>query len=352
MHNNFKRDDQMQVGLIGISGYGGTQLYQLLKHHPHIDNIHLYGHDLTKAKPVNQVIPGLIHESGTLVPYDANQIMAENDVVFFATSAGVTTKLAKPFLEHDFPVIDLSGDFRLKSGAMFTKWYHKQAPATAWLQQAHYGLADFSSAEQSNYIANPGCYATATLLGLAPVVMHQWIDPTSIIVDAKSGTSGAGKQLSEMTHFSNTNENLQIYKVNQHQHIPEIMQQLQCWNSDISAIQFTTTLVPLTRGLMSTIYVKVKTGISEQQVEQSFEQTFADKADIHYCHQKLPIVKQVVGTNYCDVGMVFNPVTKIITIVSVIDNLIKGAGGQAIQNLNQRFGFSLNQGLSLEPIWP
>ena len=209
----------MNVGLVGVTGYSGSVLYELLLRHPNVDKVNLYGHSQKVAQPLEEVLPQL-RRRDNILPYDSADIMKNNDMVFFATSAGVTTKLAQPFIENDFPVIDLAGDFRLKAD-VYEKWYKKPAPKSEYLTKAHYGLADFTSSKGSKYIANPGCYATATILALAPLVKYHLIDPSSIVVDAKSGTSGAGKKLSQSTHFSQTNENLQLYKVNQHQHIPE-----------------------------------------------------------------------------------------------------------------------------------
>lgn len=345
----------MNVALVGVTGYSGMVLYQLLQQHPEVAMVRLFGHPDSQPQPLMAAVPNFIGDQTLIEPLDAAVVMASCDLIFFATSAGVTTELATPFIEADFPVIDLSGDYRLEDPETFTKWYHKPAPATATatatLQQSHYGLAEFADAAGHNYIANPGCYATATLLGLAPLVQQHLIDPTSIIVDAKSGTSGAGKKLATSTHFSQTDENLQLYKVNQHQHIPEIMQQLKVWDASVPAIQFTTTLLPLVRGIMDTIYAK--TDATAEQLHAAFAETYADSPFVRVLPVgQLPTLKEVVGTNYCDLGISYNPVTHTVLVVSVIDNLVKGAAGQAVQNLNQYFGFSATAGLQLTAVMP
>ncbi|MDT3392311.1 MAG: N-acetyl-gamma-glutamyl-phosphate reductase [Bacillota bacterium] len=341
----------MNVALVGVTGYSGMVLYQLLQQHPEVTTVRLFGHPDSQPQPLMEAVPNFVADQTLIEPLDTATVMASCDVIFFATSAGVTTELAGPFIEADFPVIDLSGDYRLQDPQTFTKWYHKPAPATAALQNSHYGLVEFANAAGHNYIANPGCYATATLLGLAPLVQQQLIDPASIIVDAKSGTSGAGKKLAASTHFSQTDENLQLYKVNQHQHIPEIMQQLKIWNANVPAIQFTTTLLPIVRGIMDTIYAKSEA--TAEQLQAAFTATYADSPFVRVLPAgQLPTLKEVVGTNYCDLGISYNPVTHTVLVISVIDNLVKGAAGQAVQNFNQHFGYDATAGLQLATVLP
>lgn len=341
----------MNVGLVGVTGYSGSVLFELLLRHPQVDHINLYGHAQKEAQSLEEVLPQL-RRRDNILPYDPADIMKNNQMVFFATSAGVTTKLAQPFLDANFPVIDLAGDYRLKSREVYKHWYKKEAPESQYLQKAHYGLTDFYSSKGQAYVANPGCYATSTILGLAPLVKNHLIDPTSIVVDAKSGTSGAGKKLTEITHFSKTNENLQLYKVNQHQHIPEIVQQFQEWDENVPYIQFTTTLLPLTRGIMASCYAKAKDNVTENDVRDAFVKTYSDDTFVNATEGVFPTLKQVVGTNFCDIGYQLNPVTHQIVIISVIDNLLKGAAGQAIQNFNQMFDYAPEAGLDLSPVLP
>lgn len=342
----------MQVALVGITGYAGMVLYQLLRRHPEVAGINLYDHKLTENEKLSQMVSAFYTDDTQVQPYDPETIMADNQMVFFATSAGVTAQLSQPYIQAGFPVIDLSGDLRLEDASEYQRCYHKPAAPQPAMRQAHYGLADFESAAHQTYVANPGCYATATLLGLAPVVQNDLIDPESIVVDAKSGTSGAGKNPAQATHFTQANDNLQIYKPNQHQHIPEIMLELQRWNDDVAAIQFMTTLLPITRGIMSTIYAKVKPGVGDAQIDQAYDTTYGNKPFVHYTGEHLPDIKQVVGTNNCDIGVVYNPVTQTVVVDSVIDNLLKGAAGQAVQNFNQMFDYEETSGLNLQTFLP
>lgn len=342
----------MQVAVVGITGYAGMVLYQLLRRHPKVDGINLYDHKLTENEKLSEIVPAFYTDETKVQPYSPDSIMADNQLVFFATSAGVTSKLSEPYIKADFPVIDLSGDMRLNDEAEYERWYHKPSAPKQALNQGHYGLADFESAKGQKYVANPGCYATATLLGLAPLVQADLIDPDTIIVDAKSGTSGAGKKPAQSTHFTQANDNLQIYKPNQHQHIPEILLELQSWNDNVQAIQFMTTLIPITRGIMSTIYAKVKPGVDGRQIDQAYHKTYFDKQFVNYTGEHLPDIKQVIGTNDCNIGVVYNPVTHTVMADSVIDNLLKGAAGQAVQNFNQMFDYQETSGLELQTFLP
>lgn len=327
----------MNIGILGVTGYGGSVLYQLMQQHPHVDTIYLYGNPDKPAQKLSEVVDQFYLEDTMITPFDVTTVCQQVDCLFSATSAGVAKELLEPLFKEGFPIIDLSGDFRLTSEASYQKWYNKPHAHLDGSIPVTYGLTEYTT-EYTTYIANPGCYATATLLGLAPLAQEKKLDPNFIVVDAKSGVSGAGKSLSTSSHFSFIDENLWPYKLNQHQHIPEIMNQLKKWDEHIPAIQFTTTLVPLHRGLMATMYVKLNQEMTQAQLDHLFEQTYQTTPFVHYLN-RIPSLKEVVGTNHCVIGAVLNETTQIVTIVSVIDNLLKGAAGQAIQNFNQLFGF-------------
>ncbi|HEY4400151.1 MAG TPA: N-acetyl-gamma-glutamyl-phosphate reductase [Lactobacillaceae bacterium] len=341
----------MKVAVVGVTGYGGKILWQLLQQHPNVTAVTVYTRQADLTALQNQLAWSAI-KPFTVANFDVDELMANNNMAFFATSAGVTKDLALTFMQARFPVIDLSGDLRLQDGAQYQQWYQTDtaAPAEA-LAQTSYGLAEFNQATGA-YIANPGCYATATLLGLAPLVQGDLVDLDSIIVDAKSGVSGAGKKLSDSTHYANVDENFSLYKVNAHQHIPEIMQQLQVWQPQMPPFQFTTGLLPLNRGLMATIYAKVAPADVfefEEKLALTLEKLYADQPFVKVTGQQLPDLKAVVGSNLTAIGWQFNPQTRTVMVVSVIDNLVKGAAGQAIQNFNQLFGFAQTAGLGQLP---
>ncbi|ARE28857.1 N-acetyl-gamma-glutamyl-phosphate reductase [Lactococcus cremoris] len=336
-----------KIAIVGITGYSGLELLRIFYGHPEVEVAKVcatshYGEKLSELFPQLENLTDL-----TVSEFNDEKIMAECDAVFFATSSGVSQNLALAFIDADFPVIDLSGDFRLNKAETYEKWYKNTNVKNEYLLKSEYHLADIGKAS-GNYIANPGCYATATLLALYPSVKNEMIDLNSIIVDAKSGLSGAGKTLSESSHFVNVADNMSMYKVNAHQHIPEIAQQLKIWNPNFQALQFSTSLIPVSRGIFVSTYAKVISNFDIDQIRRAYVQAFLDKPFVRIRRQ-MPQLSDVIGTNFCDIGLAYNPVTNVLSIVSVIDNLMKGAAGQAVQNFNQLFGYDESLGLNFLP---
>lgn len=338
----------MKAAIVGITGYTGVELMRLIEQHPYLEigTLHRSGN---KDSDLTEEFPHFLPLNAKIQAFDAKNIMAHNDLVFFATPSGVSKDLVEPFIENSFPVIDLSGDLRLKNGESYRKWYNKEPANPDILMQANYSLPEFQT-NKSMLIANPGCYATATNLLLAPLVKAQIIQTDSIIVDAKSGLSGAGKGLSQSSHFVNVYNNMSMYKVNQHQHIPEIIQFLQQFDNQLKSIQFTTSLIPVSRGIFVSAYVKLKEKVVLEHIKTAYNSCYADKYFVRINHhQKLPDLHQVIGSNFCDIGYIYNECTGILTLVAVIDNLIKGASGQAIQNFNIWAGLDEACGLKQLP---
>jgi len=345
----------MNIAIIGATGYGGVEVLRFLQHHPYVTNCSVYSSS-QDGMLLSDSFPHIGEKDEWLLQkIDIEQIASTCDVVFFATPPGVSSELAPLLIERGVKVIDLSGDFRLKDRTVYEKWYKRQAAQTEYLQQAIYGLTEWNreSIKCAKLLSNPGCYPTATLLGLAPLVRNRLVEEDSIIVDAKSGVSGAGRQASLNTHFSEVNENLKIYKVNAHQHIPEIEQMLTDWNERIRPITFSTHLVPMTRGIMATIYAKAKNDMSVNHLIDLYETSYASSPFVRIRKAgQFPATKEVYGSNYCDIGVTYDERTGRITVVSVIDNLVKGAAGQAIQNLNVMMGWDEMSGLLVAPIYP
>lgn len=345
----------MKVAIIGATGYGGAELVRFLRRHPHVSihSIHassLHGEPLANSYPHMQ---DLVVEQ--LEEVDVDKISREVDLVFTATPSGVARELAPQFIERDVKVIDLSGDFRIKNQDEYRKWYGLEPSEQALLDEAVYGLTEWIDEDLSNkkLIANPGCFPTGVLLGLLPLVKENLVDEKSIIVDAKTGVSGAGKGLSAATHYSETNDNFKIYKVNQHQHTPEIEQGLQMFNENVKAITFSTHLAPMTRGIMATIYANTKETMTQEKVTQLFKETYKDKFFVRVREAgQFPATKEVYGSNFCDIGVAYDERTERITVVTVIDNLVKGASGQAVQNMNKWFGFDETTGIDFMPVYP
>lgn len=343
----------MKVSIVGATGYSGGELLRYLRQHPFVDVVSIHSHSMNK-KSVAEVSPHL-HQliSLPLEEIHSEKIMKNSDLVFLATPSGISKKLAIPFVEAGFPVIDLSGDFRLKEPSIYETWYGGESAPYSMIQAFDYGLAEARKNPKAKWIANPGCYATAAELSLAPLVKEECIFLDSIIIDAKSGLSGAGKGFSQLTHFTEAHDNMTLYKMNKHQHIPEIIQQLNVWAPTLTAIQFSTSLIPVSRGIFVTTYAKLQEPSSDEKLFQLYKKHYQDDPFIRVqetgCY---PSMKQVIGSNYCDIGIAYNSKTNLVTIVTTIDNLGKGAAGQAIQNLNIFAGFDQRSGLDQLPMFP
>lgn len=265
----------MKVSIIGTTGYGGGELFRLLHHHPvfSIQSVHTTRDEI----PLYEEFPHLNGITSLKLEHiDTEEIAKHSDIVFIAAPSGVSSRLVPAFLGTGIQIIDLSGDLRLTDGEMYRKWYKHEPVESSLLEKAVYGLSEWNKEKiiDAKLIANPGCYPTATLLGLAPVVNEGLIDPDMIIIDAKSGVSGAGRSVSKSLLFSEINENFRIYKVNEHQHIPEIQQQLNHWNARVSSITFNTHLLPITRGIMATIYVKLTENMSTDSLIELYNEQY------------------------------------------------------------------------------
>lgn len=345
----------MNIGIIGATGYGGAELIRLLQNHPAVENLSIYSSSYS-GKHIQEMFPHLQRFTAeTLKDIDPELMGKQLDIVFVATPSGVSGKLSPQLLEHGLKVIDLSGDFRIKDSNAYESWYRKEPAPAEWTENAVYGLTEWTreKVKTARLIANPGCFPTAALLGLTPLLQEGMIEENSIIVDAKTGTSGAGKTPTDISHFSHTSENFRIYKVNQHQHVPEIEQELLKLNHNIQPITFSTHLVPMTRGIMATIYSKSKRSTSSEQLHHLMEEAYTDAPFVSVRKQGCyPATKEVFGSNQCDIGITYDERTGRITIVSVIDNLVKGAAGQAVQNFNVMIGLDETTGLNFLPVYP
>lgn len=340
----------MHISIVGITGYTGLELLRLALNHPHVtvSSIHATKEVGVQISDIFPHLKGICDKE--IQVFDSEFIMTHSDLVFFATPSGVAKDLSKNFVKNNFPVIDLSGDHRL-SPDVYLKWY-KKSPCTVDIQKRFtYGLSEVMNISHRNrFIANPGCYATATELALYPLISNHLIRVDSIIVDAKSGLTGAGKKLNQSSHYVNVNNNYVTYKLNKHQHIPEIVQTLQFFNKSLQNIQFSTSLIPVNRGIVATIYTRLENGVKINQIESTYKDVYKNKPFIRI-KDGLPQLNEVIGTNYTDIGFVYNETTGVLTISSVIDNLIKGAAGQAIQNMNLMFNYDETDGLILAPLY-
>ncbi|SMQ65791.1 N-acetyl-gamma-glutamyl-phosphate reductase [Bacillus sp. OV166] len=345
----------MKAAIIGGTGYGSIELIRLIQKHPHLKIGSVVSNSQAGAR-FSDIYPHLSDiVDQPLESFDADALGENNDIVFLATPSSVSSNLVPSLLNSGVKCIDLSGDFRLRSTEEYESWYKHKPADEKYLQLASYGLSEIYAEEikTANLIANPGCYPTATTLGLIPILKTNLADETSIIIDAKSGVSGAGRGLSLTAHYSEINENLKAYKLGAHQHIPEIEQVLSDESGSPITVTFTTHLVPMTRGIMCTMYVNLTEEISSKKIIDLYKQFYQDSHFIRVRPEgNIPSTKEVAGSNFCDIGLHVDERTNRLTIISVIDNLVKGAAGQAIQNVNLMNGWDERTGLTDIPMYP
>jgi N-acetyl-gamma-glutamyl-phosphate reductase len=324
----------IRVAIAGATGFAGQELIRLLARHPHVTITAATG---SQATSTPRRLPSLSKIwDGTVVPLNAAAFAA--DAVFLALPEAASAELAPALLESGLRVIDLSGAFRLRDDAKRTKFY----PATGSLPDGvAYGLTEFEldAIKTARLLSNPGCYPTASLLGLLPLQRAGLLKRGDIVIDAKSGISGAGKAATDRTHFSENHGSVAAYNPFGHRHTPEMEQALG------QSVTFVPHLVPLDRGILSSMYAHLVPGTSAAAVTQAFERAYADAPFVRLTGDALPEIKHVAHTNFCDIGWKVDEATGRVFVVSVIDNLVKGAAGQAIQNFNVMFGFDQKAGL-------
>lgn len=337
----------IKVGIVGGSGYTGVILVGMVLRHPEAKLVFVTS-ESHKNEKVSDVYPHLegICDLSYKAP-DIEKLAGSADIIFLALPNGMAMNIAPKILDAGAKVVDLSADYRFKDAKIFKEWYKIDHSSKELLGKAVYGLPEIENIKGATLVANPGCYATASILGLYPLVKQGLIDPDSIIVDAKSGVSGAGKSLTDDTHFPNCNEGISAYKVASHRHTPEIEQEL----GEGIKITFTPHLVPMTRGILATIYAKASKAIDEAKLIQIYKDLYKGKPFIRVV-EKMPSTKYVYGTNYCDIAVKYDKRTNNIIILSAIDNLVKGASGQAIQNMNIMFGLRETAGLEQIAVYP
>jgi N-acetyl-gamma-glutamyl-phosphate reductase len=348
---------KIKASIIGASGYTGVELIRLLSAHPQVELAHLVS-ETYQQQELTQVFPHLAHLMHQFVNLNLTQLAQQSDIVFLALPHTKAAAIAAELLQHSCKVIDLSADLRLNDGKTYEQWYQHPAANSALLTQAVYGLAEIGYREQiagANLIANPGCYPTATLLALAPLLKNKLLNLSAapIIIDAKSGVSGAGRSLSLATHFCETSNNFTAYQVGGiHRHTPEIEQELGKLAGKELMIQFTPHLIPIPRGLMVTAYCPLNARHDLKQISQLYTEYYQDSYFVVLNNQERSGVKAVIGTNFCQISLHLDPRTNYLVVVSVIDNLLKGASGQAVQNMNLMYQLPEATGLTALAVYP
>ncbi|MBR3120842.1 MAG: N-acetyl-gamma-glutamyl-phosphate reductase [Oceanobacillus sp.] len=344
-----------KVAIIGGTGYGAIELIRLLQLHEkmHVKKVISHSQHGDSLASIYPHLTDFIEE-----PMDELQIdklEEEVDIVFFATPAGVAKDILPQLSNSKLQCIDLSGDLRLSSPTEYETWYGKEAAPQELLDQAVYGLSELYAEEikQASVISNPGCFPTSALLGLAPALEHQIISPQGISIDGKTGISGAGRTPTAKTHFSETNENVTPYKIGQHQHIPEIEQYLSDKAKTPIDVAFATHLIPMTRGLICTMYGQLVKETTTEELLEIYQSYYENNPFVRIREAGVfPATKDVYASNFCDIGIHVDERSNQIIIAAAIDNLVKGAAGQAIQNANLMNGWEETMGLHTIPVYP
>lgn len=345
----------IRAGIAGATGYTGIELVRLLLQRPDVEIAAItteqyVGQELARVYPHLQ---GRIERSGAAL--DAEQL-AECDVVFTALPHGHAMNVAKAVKAAGHRLIDIGSDFRLRDPAVYTRWYKVEHTATDLLAEAVYGLPELyrERVKETWLVGNPGCYPTTCALAAAPLLKADVVERQGIIFDSKSGVSGAGRGLSLGVHFSEITESFKAYNIaGTHRHTPEIEQTLSDLAGEPIVINFTPHLVPMVRGILTTAYFNLKASLDTAQVLQLFQEFYAGEPFVRIRPAgDLPTTKQVLGSNYVDIGAQVDPRTGRVLVICVEDNLVKGAAGQAIQNMNLLFGLPETTGLLQLPIYP
>lgn len=354
----------MRVGVVGATGYTGIELLRLLNEHPHVEVLWAVARR-DAGRAMGQTLPHLLGTAlADLVlspPEDLDKgILSPVDFAFLALPHGAAGPVAAALRSQGAKVIDLSADFRLKDEAVHQEWYappEGEMPPAALRAEAVYGLPELfrDQIRGAALVANPGCYPTVSALAAAPLVAHGLADVQDLIFDCKSGVSGAGRNASMTVHYGEVNESLRAYTVaGKHRHIPEIEQTLTTLAGQQVRITFTPHLVPMTRGILATLYVRLAgKDLNEEALLQLYREFYAGAPFVRvYPQGMLPATKAVQGSNFCDIGLALDERTGRLLVVAAIDNLVKGASGQAIQNMNIMAGLPEDSGLKASPLYP
>ncbi|BEU87494.1 N-acetyl-gamma-glutamyl-phosphate reductase [Selenomonas sp. TAMA-11512] len=344
-----------KISVIGATGYAGAELLRLLFMHPEAE-VAAMTSESHAGKRIDEVYPHLLgcYDDVLQTMEEAKPILQSSDAVFIALPHGHAMAVGKALQEagSHAKIIDLGADYRFSDTAVYESWYkvahtHKDAKRV-------YGLAEIyrDSIRTASIIGNAGCYTTASILALAPLAKYHLIDMGSVIIDAKSGVSGAGRSPKLGTHFPETYDNFKAYGLPTHRHTPEIEQALTELSGEACVLSFSPHLLPMSRGILATCYATLKDGVDEARVEEAYQSMYGGEYFIRLRGKSFPETKYVRGSNFCDIGWRPDARTKRIVVMSVIDNLVKGAAGQAIQNFNIVCGFDERTGLDCIPVYP
>ncbi len=345
----------VKVGIIGATGYAGGELVRLLMNHKDAE-IKWYGSRSYIDKKYYEVYQNFFQIVDDTCMDDNMEALAEEvDVIFTATPQGLCASLVNEDILNKVKIVDLSADFRIKDVAVYEKWYGMEHKSPQFIGEAVYGLPEINreKIKKARLIANPGCYPTCSTLSIYPLAKEGLIDMSTVIIDAKSGTSGAGRGAKLDNLFCEVNENIKAYSVASHRHTPEIEEQLSYASGEQVLLNFTPHLVPMNRGILITAYASLKKEVTYEEIKAVYDQYYANEKFVRVLEKDVcPQTKWVEGSNYVDVNFKIDPRTRRIIMMGAMDNLVKGAAGQAVQNMNLMFGLKETEGLELVPMFP
>lgn len=345
----------IKVGIIGATGYAGGELVRILMGHKDAE-IKWYGSKSYVDQKYADVYRNMFQIVDAKCMDDNMEELADQvDVIFTATPQGLCASLVNEEILSKTKIIDLSADFRLKDVNVYEEWYKIEHKAPQYIDEAVYGLCEINRdlVKSAKIVANPGCYTTCSILTAYPLAKEGLIDMSTLIIDAKSGTSGAGRGAKLPNLYCEVNENIKAYGVATHRHTPEIEEQLGYASAEKVVLNFTPHLVPMNRGILATEYATLKKKVTYEEVKAVYDQYYAKEKFVRVLDRDVcPETKWVEGSNYVDIGFKIDPRTNRIIMMGAIDNLVKGAAGQAVQNMNLLFGLPEDEGLELVPMFP
>lgn len=345
----------IKAGIIGATGYAGAEIVRLLMGHPEVEIKWLGSRSYIDQRYADiyrnmfQIVEDVCKDD------NLDKLAEEVDVIFTATPQGFCASVINEEILSKVKVIDLSADFRIKDVAIYEKWYGIEHKSPEYIKEAVYGLCEINREDikKARLVANPGCYTTCSILSLYPLVKEGLIDPSTIIIDAKSGTSGAGRGAKVDNLFCEVNENMKAYGVATHRHTPEIEEQLGYAAGQEIVLNFTPHLVPMNRGILVTAYASLKEKVSYETVKAAYDKYYEKEKFVRVLEKDVcPQTKWVEGSNYVDVNFKIDERTGRVIVMGALDNLVKGAAGQAVQNMNLVFGLDESTGLDLVPMFP
>ena len=346
----------IKIGIVGASGYSGSELLRFLVNHPGELQVSLCTSETYAGQCIDSVLPNLRgFLSSKFEPLDLGSLKDRVDAVVLAVPHKVAMSFVPQILAQGLRVVDFSADYRLEDAETYEAWYHVEHTSTSLMSKSVYGLPERyrDCIRSAQLVANPGCYPTSAILAAMPFVKLGVVALDSIIVDSKSGISGAGPKPSENTHYANRESNFIAYNIGVHRHTPEIEQELSAVASEPVRVTFTPHLVPMTRGILSTVYMRLTEEISTEEALNMYAKFYEHEPFVRVLPTgTYPQTKAVLGSNYCDVGLEVDARTRRIVAMAAIDNLGKGAAGAVVQNLNLMFGFKETDGLKVPGMMP